>query len=139
LPDESPGPACYCGRNGCIETFLSGPGLAADHRRHDGAALDSPQIAAAAEAGDPQCRATLERYADRLARALAVVVNILDPQAIVLGGGLSALAILYDAVPRLWQRHILSDRILTRLLPPRHGDASGVRGAAWLWPPDPPG
>ena len=133
-PDELPGPVCYCSRQGCIETFLSGPGLAADHRRHGGEDIAGPQIATQAAAGDPACGATLERYADRLARALAGVINVLDPEAIVLGGGLSALASLYDEVPRRWGRHILSDTILTRLLPPRHGDASGVRGAAWLWP-----
>ncbi|HLY46802.1 MAG TPA: ROK family protein [Stellaceae bacterium] len=133
-PDELPGPACYCGRAGCIETFLSGPGLALDHRHHNGEDLAGPQIAARAAAGDPACGATLERYADRLARALAGIINVLDPEAIVLGGGLSALTYLYDAVPRRWGRHILSDTILTRLLPPLHGDASGVRGAAWLWP-----
>jgi fructokinase len=134
-PDELPGPACYCGRRGCIETFLSGPGLAADHRRRTGRDLAGPEIAAAA-AGDPGCRASLDRYADRLARALAVVINIVDPDAIVLGGGLSQLAFLYQEVPRRWGRHILSDTIVTRLLPPRHGDSSGVRGAAWLWRPE---
>ena len=133
-PDETPGPACYCGRSGCIETFLSGPGLAADHRRHGGADLSGPQIAAGAVAGDTACRATLERYAERLARALASVINLLDPDAIVLGGGLSSLDLLYEEVPRRWRRHVFSDTIVTRLLPPRHGDASGVRGAAWLWP-----
>ena len=138
LPEELPGPACYCGRSGCIETFLSGPGLAADHRRHTGQVLIGPQIAAGADSGDPDCRATLDRYADRLARALAAVINIVDPHAIVLGGGLSALPSLYDAVPRRWGRHIFSDTVVTRLLPPLHGDASGVRGAAWLWPPAPP-
>ena len=132
---EIPGPPCYCGRWGCIETFLSGPGLAADHRRHGGADLPGPQIAAAAAAGAADCRATLERYAERLARALATVVNLLDPDAIVLGGGLSSLEFLYDDVPRRWGRHVFSDTVATRLLPPRHGDASGVRGAAWLWPP----
>jgi fructokinase len=137
LPEELPGPACYCGRSGCIETFLSGPGLAADHRRHTGQSLTGPQIAAGAEAGDPDCRASLDRYADRLARALAVVINIVDPHAIVLGGGLSALPYLYDEVPRRWGRHVFSDTVVTRLLPPLHGDASGVRGAAWLWPPAP--
>jgi fructokinase len=137
-PGEWPGPPCYCGRSGCIETFLSGPGLAADHRRHGGAALAAPAIAAAAAAGDRACRATLDRYADRLGRALAGVINLLDPDAIVLGGGLSALAYLYNEVPRRWARHVFSDRVVTRLLSPAHGDASGVRGAAWLWPPDTP-
>ena len=135
-PDELPGPPCYCGRRGCIETFLSGPGIAADHLRHAGRTLAAPEIAAAAADGDPNCRATLDRYADRLARALAVVVNIVDPDAIVLGGGLSQLALLYDTVPRHWGRYILSDTIVTKLLPPRHGDSSGVRGAAWLWRPE---
>jgi fructokinase len=137
--DEWPGPACYCGRNGCIETFLSGPGLAADHQRHGGAALSGPEIAAAAAAGDAACRATLGRHAERLARALAGIINVLDPEAIVLGGGLSSLGSLYEDVPRLWPRHVFSDSIVTRLLPPRHGAASGVRGAAWLWPASDPG
>jgi fructokinase len=132
--DELPGPTCYCGRRGCIETFLSGPGLAADHRRHGGADLTAPEISAAASAGDPECRATIDRYAERLARALATVINLIDPDAIVLGGGLSTLGFLYDEVPRRWRRHILSDTVVTRLLPPAHGDSSGVRGAARLWP-----
>jgi len=136
LAEEWPGPPCYCGRTGCIETFLSGPGLAADHRRHNGAALDGPAIVAGAAAGDPQCQATLDRYAERLGRALAGVINILDPDAIVLGGGLSTIRHLYEAVPRHWVRHIISDTIITRLLPPVHGDSSGVRGAAWLWRPE---
>jgi fructokinase len=136
-PDELPGPPCYCGRSGCIETFLSGPGLAADHRRQTGCDLAAPEIAAGAAAGDRDCRASLDRYAGRLARALAGIVNILDPDAIVLGGGLSSLAFLYDEVPRRWGRHIFSDTVVTQLLPPLHGDASGVRGAAWLWPPEP--
>jgi fructokinase len=136
-PGELPGPPCYCGRSGCIETFLSGPGLAADHRRQTGCDLAAPEIAAGAAAGDPDCRASLDRYAGRLARALAGIVNILDPDAIVVGGGLSSLTFLYDEVPRRWGRHIFSDTVATRLLPPLHGDASGVRGAAWLWPPEP--
>jgi fructokinase len=136
LPDELPGPDCYCGRRGCVETFLSGPGLAADHMRHSGRALAAPEIVAAAAAGDSDCRATLDRYADRLARALAVVINILDPDAVVLGGGLSRLDSLYKEVPQRWSRYIFSDTVITRLLPPKHGDSSGVRGAAWLWRPD---
>jgi fructokinase len=135
-PAELPGPPCYCGRHGCIETFLSGPGITADHLRHTGRSLAAREIAAGALAGEPDCRATLDRYADRLARALAGVVNIIDPDAIVLGGGLSQLAFLYEEVPRRWGRHIFSDTIATRLLPPRHGDSSGVRGAAWLWRPE---
>jgi len=134
--DELPGPSCYCGRLGCIETFLSGPGLAADHRRHGGACLFGEQIVAAVNNGEPACRATLDRYTERLARALAHVVNILDPDAIVLGGGLSGIASLYDDVPRLWRDFVFSDTVFTKLLPPMHGDSSGVRGAAWLWRPD---
>jgi fructokinase len=133
--DELPGPRCYCGRNGCIETFLSGPRLAADHRRHGGNEFDGARIVAGAAAGDTACRATLERHADRLARALAHVINILDPDAIVLGGGLSAITSLYEAVPRLWSGFVFSDKVVTKLLPPMHGDSSGVRGAAWLWQP----
>ncbi|HEY1794969.1 MAG TPA: ROK family protein [Stellaceae bacterium] len=132
---EWPGPSCYCGRSGCIESFLSGPALARDH----GGSLTGPEIVAAAEQGDAAAGATLDRYAERLARALATVINLLDPEAIVLGGGLSRIAMLYERVPELWGRFVFSDRIATRLLPPRHGDSSGVRGAAWLWPPEPAG
>jgi len=138
-PDEMPGPPCWCGRSGCIETFLSGPGLAADHRRHTGQSLTAREIAHTAKIGALDCRATLARYSDRLARGLALVINVIDPDAIVLGGGLSAIGMLYDEVPRRWQRYVFSDRVLTRLLPPTHGDSSGVRGAAWLWPPEPSG
>jgi fructokinase len=134
-PDEIPGPACYCGRSGCIETFLSGPGLAADHFRRTGQRLSPTEIVDTAGRGDPASGATLERYTDRLARGLGAVINLIDPDAIVLGGGLSAMAALYDRVPALWTRYIFSDRVATRLLPPVHGDSSGVRGAAWLWPP----
>ncbi|HXP04175.1 MAG TPA: ROK family protein [Stellaceae bacterium] len=134
--DELPGPRCYCGQSGCIETFLSGPGLTADHQRHGGGHLDGADIAAGAASGDAACRATFDRYAERLARALASVINIIDPEVIVLGGGLSAIAELYDAVPRLWGRYVFSDEVVTRLLPPKHGDSSGVRGAAWLWRPE---
>jgi fructokinase len=130
--DELPGPSCYCGRAGCIETFLSGPALARDH----GGTLSGPEIVAAAEAGEACARATLDRYAERLARALAGVINILDPEAIVLGGGLSRIRMLYERVPQLWARFVFSDTVETRLLPPKHGDSSGVRGAAWLWPPE---
>lgn len=134
--EELPGPACYCGLHGCIETFLSGPGLAAGHRRDTGRELTAAQIAAAAAAGDAVAARHIERYADRLARGLAHVINILDPDVIVLGGGLSNLQALYDRVPALWGRHVFSDRVDTRLVPPRHGDSSGVRGAAWLWRPE---
>ena len=134
-PAERPGPACWCGQTGCIETFLSGPGIAADYRRETGCEGDAVQISAAAAAGEPAARATLDRYIDRLARALAAVINLIDPNAIVLGGGLSAIGELYGEVPRRWRRYVFSDRVATRLLPPVHGDSSGVRGAAWLWPP----
>lgn len=134
--EEIPGPPCYCGRSGCVETFLSGPAMAADHHRNTGQRLSAPEIAEAAEQGEPLCRATLERYMHRLARGLASVINLVDPDAIVLGGGLSSISVLYEQVPRLWTRYVFSDGIATRLLPPAHGDSSGVRGAAWLWPAD---
>jgi len=131
--DELPGPACYCGKHGCIETWLSGPGMAQDHRCGGGEALDAAAIVARAEVGDAACNATLERYEDRLARALAHLVNILDPEVIVLGGGMSNIIRLYENVPRLWGSYVFSDRVDTRLVPNRYGDSSGVRGAAWLW------
>jgi fructokinase len=131
---ETPGPSCYCGRSGCVETFLSGPGLARDYAEHAGRERLPAEIVAAAE-HDPQAEAALARYEDRLARALASVVNLLDPDVVVLGGGLSNLGRLYRSVPRLWSSFVFSDRVATRLLPPRHGDASGVRGAARLWEP----
>lgn len=132
-PDELPGPSCYCGRSGCIETWLSGPGLARDHQQATGEALLAQEIAARAQAGDRACEASLQRYEQRLARALAHVINILDPHVIVLGGGLSNLHRLYENVPRWWGRYIFSDCVATRLLPNLHGDSGGVRGAAWLW------
>jgi fructokinase len=137
-PEELPGPECYCGQRGCIETFLSGPGLARDHLFVNGEALDAAAIVARAAAGDAAAEATLARYEDRLARALAGVINILDPEVIVLGGGLSQIGRLYTAVPRLWGRHVFAagvagETVRTRLCPPQHGDSSGVRGAAWLW------
>jgi fructokinase len=135
LPGDEPAwPACYCGRRGCVETFLSGPGMQRDHAQMHGAiAVDPVEIVARAAAGDAACEATLQRYEARLARALAVVVNILDPDVIVVGGGLSKLDRIYANVPKLWGAHIFSDAVTTRLLKNRHGDASGVRGAAWLW------
>jgi len=132
--DERPGPRCYCGKDGCVETFLSGPAIERDHAAHGGTAADAAEIALSAATGDAAARATLARHADRMARALATVVNVLDPDVIVLGGGVSNLAHLYEEVPRLWGRWVFSDRVDTRLVPARHGDASGVRGAAWLWP-----
>jgi fructokinase len=124
--DERPGPPCYCGRSGCIETFLSGPGLSRD----DGRGLTAAEIAAC---HDDAAAASLSRYERRLARALAHVINLLDPHVIVLGGGLSRISQLYQNVPDLWGPWVFSDTVVTRLVPPRHGDASGVRGAAWLW------
>jgi fructokinase len=133
--EERPGPDCYCGLQGCIETFLSGPGLARDHRAATGEALEAADIAARAAAGDAAASATLERYEDRMARALASILNVLDPDVVVLGGGMSRVERLYESVPRLWGRYGFSDRLDNRLVPPAHGDSSGVRGAAWLWGP----
>ncbi len=132
--DELPGPHCYCGRRGCIETHLSGPGLSRDHLANTGERLTAEAIAAAAVVDDPGAAASLDRYLDRLARELASVINVLDPQVIVLGGGLSRIEAIYHEVPSRWGDHVFSDIVRTRLLPPRHGDASGVRGAARLWP-----
>jgi fructokinase len=132
--DELPGPACYCGKRGCIETFLSGPALARDHIARGGAPADARSIVAAAGTGDPAARATLERYADRLARALAAAIDLLDPDTIVLGGGLSNVDALYAGLPERLRAYTFSETPNTRILPPRHGDSSGVRGAAWLWP-----
>ena len=131
--DELPGPECYCGKRGCIETFLSGPGLARDFLQHTGQSLTGVEILARAESGDAEAELAFQRYEDRLARGLAHVINLLDPDAIVLGGGLSNCDRLYDEVPKRWGRYVFSDRVDTLLLPPRHGDSSGVRGAAWLW------
>ena len=131
--DERPGRRCFCGQHGCIETFLAGPGIAADHAAHEGVARAAPDIVSAAALGDAACNATLARYEERLARALAHLVNILDPDVIVLGGGLSNIDRLYTNVPRLWGRHVFSDRVDTRLVRHAFGDSSGVRGAAWLW------
>jgi len=132
-PDDLPGTACYCGRFGCIETCLSGPALSADHYRQSNQQLSAEAIAAAAQSGDAVCQRTLNTYATRLAAALASVINILDPDVIVLGGGLSNIAELYERVPNIWQEFVFSDEVRTRLLPPKHGDSSGVRGAARLW------
>ncbi len=130
--DERPGPHCFCGHAGCIETFLSGPGFERDHSADR--SMGSREIVAAARAGDARARASLDRYCERLARALAHVMDILDPDVIVLGGGMSNVDELYDEVPRRWGEWVFSDRVDTRLVRNRHGDSSGVRGAAWLWP-----
>lgn len=131
--DERPGPACYCGKSGCIETFVSGTGLEHDHRLRGGSERDGAAIVRAAAAGDARARATLARYVDRLARALATVVNVLDPDTIVLGGGLSNVPDLYAALPEAMRAYAFSDTFETRIVPPAHGDSSGVRGAARLW------
>jgi predicted NBD/HSP70 family sugar kinase len=123
---DLPLPDCYCGRAGCIETYLSGPGLARDHELRTGRRLLPEEIVSL---GDQ----SLERYVERLARALASVINLLDPEVIVLGGGMSKVGRLYTEVPRLWSRYVFSDHVATRLAPPVHGDSSGVRGAARLW------
>ncbi|WP_420404094.1 ROK family protein [Nisaea sp.] len=132
--DERPGEECYCGRRGCIETFLCGPALERQYVAAGGKPRSGSEIAARAGAGDPIADAVLDRYEDRLARALAHVINILDPDVIVLGGGLSNVRRFYETVPRLWEPHVFSDIVKTELSPPVHGDSSGVRGAAWLWP-----
>jgi len=134
--DERPGPQCYCGRKGCVESWLSGPAFQAQYLKASGSDLRATDIAEAAATGEKIASECLERYCDRLARSLANVVNLLDPHVIVLGGGLSKIPQLYERVPQLWKDYIFSerDRIATKLRPPQHGDSSGVRGAAWLWP-----
>ncbi len=130
---EWPGPACYCGKTACVETFLSGPGMARDYREPTGRSLEAPEVVARAAGHEAEAEAALARYEDRMARALAVVINVLDPEVIVLGGGMSQLPRLYRSVPPLLARYAFSDSLATRLVPPIHGDSSGVRGAAWLW------
>ncbi len=130
---EHPGPNCYCGLTGCVETYLSGPGMVRDHKRHTQQSLSTQAIVSGALSGDPDCAATLARYEDRLARGLANVINILDPHIIVLGGGMSNIDRLYDNVPQLWEKWVFSDFCDTQLKKNVHGDSSGVRGAAWLW------
>jgi fructokinase len=131
--DELPGPECYCGLSGCIETWLSGSALAAQYQALSGQTLLPAEIAEAAAKGDAQADVALARYAERLARALAHVINLLDPEVIVLGGGLSNIDALYEMVPARWTPWVFSDRVDTRLLPNHWGDSGGVRGAAWLW------
>lgn len=132
--NEWPLPKCWCGRVGCVELFLSGTGLTQDHNRVTGESLTGPQIATAAEAGNAAALATLARYEHRLARGLAVIINILNPQVIVMGGGVSNIDRIYKNVPELWKPFAFSDVVSTRLVKAKHGDSSGVRGAAWLWP-----
>lgn len=135
-PDEIPGRDCYCGKQGCIETFLSGPGLLNEYRRLSGRQISGEELAQRLQQREPDAGQVMTRYQDRLARSLACVINILDPQVIVLGGGLSNFGHLYRTIPVLWAEYVFSDVVSTRLLPPRHGDSSGVRGAAWLWDDD---
>jgi fructokinase len=138
-PDEQPGPPCYCGKHGCVETWLSGPGFERDHAEHTGRTLPGREIARAAASGNAGALATLARYHDRLARALASLINVVDPDVVVLGGGMSNIAGLAEATSALLPRHVFatgagSDPVATRVVRAAHGDTSGVRGAAWLWP-----
>lgn len=135
LPDATdlPLPACYCGRQGCIESYLSGPAMSRDHFEHTKLSMSPQEIEQAAAHGDSRCEATLQRYENRLGRALAGVINLLDPPLIVLGGGLSNLQRLYRHLPACCGPHVFSDVFNTKFCPPQHGDSSGVRGAAWLW------
>ncbi len=131
--DELPGHHCYCGQHGCIETFLSGPGVARHYRADYQKDLTAKEIVQLAEQGDEQAETSLRRYEDRMARALASIINVIDPHVIVLGGGLSNISRLYANVPALWGQYVFSDRVDNRLVQAKHGDSSGVRGAAWLW------
>lgn len=131
---ELPGDACYCGRSGCIETWLSGPGLARDHVRGGGESISGEEVVARASLGDDTATETLDRWQGRLARSLATIMNVVDPEVIVVGGGLSAIESLYDRVPARWGQWVFSDAVSTRLVRAKHGDDSGVRGAACLWP-----
>ena len=136
-PDEHPGRQCYCGKRGCIETFLSGPGMVADHHSRTGRLQAPPEILAAASAGEAAAAETIARYERRMARALAAVVNLLDPDVVVVGGGMSNLERLYARVPQVWREWVFAaggGAVRTRLVKAQHGDSSGVRGAAWLWP-----
>ncbi len=130
---ELPGPVCYCGKYGCIETWLSGPGIVRDHELHNNAFIDAETLDKKARFGDEEAVETFERYEDRMARSLAHVINILDPDVIVLGGGLGNIDRLYKNVPAIWGKYVFSDVVNTKLVAPVHGDSSGVRGAAWLW------
>ena len=131
--DELPGPACYCGKLGCIETWLSGPGMVRDHELHNYEFIDTETLDGRARFGDEDAIETFQRYENRMARSLAHVINILDPDVIVLGGGMGNIKRLYKNVPNLWADYVFSDTVNTKLLAPLHGDSSGVRGAAWLW------
>jgi predicted NBD/HSP70 family sugar kinase len=132
-PEEWPGPGCYCGRSGCIEAFLSGPALSSAYARASGHDLDAAAIVRRAAQRDTVATECLAQYQERLARALAHVINVLDPEVIVLGGGVSNIDSLYQAVPQTWPNYVFSDHIRTRLVKHRLGDSAGVLGAAWLW------
>jgi fructokinase len=131
---QEPGRSCYCGKTGCLETWISGPAFENDYYQATGERKSAEEIALAAAGKDDRAVAVLTRYIDRLARGLAHVINIVDPDVIVLGGGMGKILSLYDAVPLQWGRHVFSDSVQTKLKPPLYGDASGARGAAWLWP-----
>ncbi|MBF0157745.1 MAG: ROK family protein [Magnetococcales bacterium] len=132
--EEVPGPNCYCGRSGCIETFCSGPGITRSYGERTGLTLSVEEIVRRAETGEETAQETLRRHTDRLARSLATVINILDPHVVVLGGGVSHLPGLVAGIRACWRRYIFSDRVATELVLAQYGDSSGVRGAAWLWP-----
>lgn len=139
IPDdhERPGPLCHCGRHGCTEMFISGTGFALDYEASTKQNLCGPDIVKLAKNGDKAAQTCIQRLEHRIAKSLAVIINILDPDTIVLGGGLSNLASLYENVPKLWAPYIYSDEVVTKLVPAKYGDSSGVRGAAWLWEPSP--
>lgn len=134
--NEMPGPSCYCGRRNCQELWLSGTGFKLDYQRVTGEDLSTHDVMKNARLGEPKAVAALERYVDRLARGLGNLINVLDPDVIVLGGGMGNVSALYDEVPKIWNKYIFSDFVHTKLKPPIHGDSSGVRGAAWLWNKD---
>lgn len=134
LPDEIPGPDCYCGKKGCIEVWNSGPAFEAEYKSIEKETLNANEIVAAARAGHRPAKSALRRYSDRMARALAHAINLIDPHVIVLGGGMSNVDEIYDEIPSRWGSYVFSDRVDTKLLRNKHGDSSGVRGAAWLWP-----
>lgn len=133
--DELPGRECYCGKNGCIETWLSGPGFASDHHLINKLTsnLTAKEIVLLAEQGNKSAQASIQRYEKRLAKSLASIINIIDPDVIVLGGGMSNIKQLYTTIPEIWDEYVFSDKVSTQLVAPQHGDSSGVRGAAWLW------
>jgi len=133
-PDELPGPNCFCGKQGCIETFLSGPGLNHSYKTAGGDNIDAAIIMERVDQGEELAIDVFSKYKNQLARGLSSIINVLDPDVIILGGGLSKINSLYDAIPKIWEQYVFSDIVKTKLKAPQHGDSSGVRGAAWLWP-----